>query len=342
LDRRRTGSATIDGWSSKFLDRHCIGLLLDDSRNHKLPHDARITLDTSIYDHVPEGFPLSDPAKKDILLRHILFMSSGILGEDHGLSGLSSAPGGGDFEIALGKQADRFGYWASHLTSKPGTAWEYSDAGFEHLSLFCYHVTGREIADMMKERVFDPIGVENFSCARQGGVAGNIGPHTNPHSGLRFSARDFARVGYLMAHRGKWGDKQIVPDWWVEEATKSSQQINPSYGSIRPALFGRPFREMLLRFEIYRGEYLNHIAFPLGGIGAGMFCIWSETSGSGPTNTSTITHAQPSYAGGSHYPPQGSKWYFPQGYRNDQHGKLLLTSPRYDRSGAIGFRCVKD
>ena len=25
--------------------------------------------------------------------------------------------------------------------------------------------------------------------------------------------------------------------------------------------------------ELYRGEYLNHIAFPLGGIGAGMFCL---------------------------------------------------------------------
>ena len=46
--------------------------------------------------------------------------------------------------------------------------------------------------------------------------------------------------------------------------------------------------------------------------------------------------------GGSHYQPQGSIWYFPQAYKNDQHGKLLLLSPSYDRSGAVGFRCVKD
>jgi formylglycine-generating enzyme required for sulfatase activity len=46
--------------------------------------------------------------------------------------------------------------------------------------------------------------------------------------------------------------------------------------------------------------------------------------------------------GGSHYQPQGSIWYFPQAYRNEQHGKLLLMAPSYDRSGSVGFRCVKD
>jgi formylglycine-generating enzyme required for sulfatase activity len=46
--------------------------------------------------------------------------------------------------------------------------------------------------------------------------------------------------------------------------------------------------------------------------------------------------------GGNRYQPSGSMWYFPQAYRNDQHSKLLLMAPSYDRSGTIGFRCVKD
>jgi formylglycine-generating enzyme required for sulfatase activity len=46
--------------------------------------------------------------------------------------------------------------------------------------------------------------------------------------------------------------------------------------------------------------------------------------------------------GGSHYRPQGSRWYFPQAYRLSEHGKYLLMSPGMDRSGAIGFRCVMD
>jgi gamma-glutamyl hercynylcysteine S-oxide synthase len=46
--------------------------------------------------------------------------------------------------------------------------------------------------------------------------------------------------------------------------------------------------------------------------------------------------------GGSSYQPQGSIWYFPQSYKLDTHGKLLLMSPSMDRSGMLGFRCVVD
>jgi len=46
--------------------------------------------------------------------------------------------------------------------------------------------------------------------------------------------------------------------------------------------------------------------------------------------------------GGEYYQPQGSVWYFPLALRNDQHSKLLLMAPSYDRSGGVGFRCVRD
>jgi len=46
--------------------------------------------------------------------------------------------------------------------------------------------------------------------------------------------------------------------------------------------------------------------------------------------------------GGEYYQPQGSIWYFPQAYKLNEHGKLLLTAPGLDRSGGIGFRCVQD
>jgi hypothetical protein len=46
--------------------------------------------------------------------------------------------------------------------------------------------------------------------------------------------------------------------------------------------------------------------------------------------------------GGSYYQPQGSRWYFPQSYKLNEHGKLLLMPPAKDRSGTLGFRWVID
>ena len=33
-----------------------------------------------------------------------------------------------------------------------------------------------------------------------------------------------------MAHQGIWAGDQLVPRWWIDRATKSSQNLNPSYG----------------------------------------------------------------------------------------------------------------
>jgi formylglycine-generating enzyme required for sulfatase activity len=54
--------------------------------------------------------------------------------------------------------------------------------------------------------------------------------------------------------------------------------------------------------------------------------------------------------GGSYYKPRGnyysgqtpSGWYFPPVGNLTGYGKYLLLSPGMDRSGAVGFRCVKD
>ena len=65
--------------------------------------------------------------------------------------------------------------------------------------------------------------------------------------------------------------------------------------------------------------------------------VWQWTSEFHDTHTRAAV-----LRGGSRYQPQGSIWYFPQAYRNDQHGKYLLMAPGKDRSAMIGFRCVVD
>ncbi len=223
-------ATTFDVWScTKSATGIAFGLLFEDSRQHKLPNDVQINMDSAAYDFIPEGRPLTDPRKAKIQLKHLMSMTSGIPGQAQGILSVAVAPGKGEYELALGKDPTRFGLSAATMVAEPGEVWDYSDAAFAHLSLIFASAAHREIADFMKERVFDPIGIQNFGWDRQGG-AGHIGPHTNAHSGLRLSARDFARLGYLMAHRGVWEGKQIVPEWWIDLATRSSQNLNRSYG----------------------------------------------------------------------------------------------------------------
>lgn len=46
--------------------------------------------------------------------------------------------------------------------------------------------------------------------------------------------------------------------------------------------------------------------------------------------------------GSGYYRSAGSKWYFPRALELPMNGKYLLMAPSEDRSGTIGFRCVKD
>jgi CubicO group peptidase (beta-lactamase class C family) len=211
------------------------GLLFDAARRGVLGEDRRVDLDTRAYAHIPEGYPLTDPRKEGITLRHLLSMSSGIPGESTGIFGVVTEPDVNAFEAALGRFPLRGrevpgDLWSSRLAAEPGTRWDYSDPAFAHLSLAFAHITGRELADFMQERVFAPIGIENLAWDTLGIDDGRIGRHTNPFSGIHISARELARFGYLMLRGGAWEGKALVPPWWLDLATRSSQSYNPYYG----------------------------------------------------------------------------------------------------------------
>ena len=220
----------FDIWSgTKSFTGTAWGLLLDDSSRGKLPGSKKVDIDSFAYDYLPEGYPLSDERKKNIRVRHLLSMTSGIPGEGSGVIGMPTATGQGAFEHAFGFCPNRYGVWANTLAAEPGSCWDYSDAGMCHLAVMFHNITGRDMADFMEERVFGPIGIENLSWDVQGG-SGFLGPYTNAHTGIHISARELARFGYLMLRKGYWRDKEIVPTQWIDLATKSSQDINRNYG----------------------------------------------------------------------------------------------------------------
>jgi len=205
------------------------GLLLEDSRQGRSPNGMQVDLDSPAYSLIPEGHPLTDPRKEHITIRHLLTMTSGIPGESMGVIGVPTATNHGPFEHALGRCPNRYGRWVDKLSAEPGTRWDYSDPAFIHLSLAFADITGQEISAYLRDRIFDPIGIESLSWDVEGG-SGFLGPHTNAHTGIHISARELARFGYLALHDGAWGGRQLIARWWTELATRTSQDLNPSYG----------------------------------------------------------------------------------------------------------------
>ena len=220
----------FDIWSgTKSFTGTAWGLLLEESRRKSLPGGQRVELDSPAYAFIPDGYPLTDPRKERITIRHLLTMTSGIRGENSGIVGIPTATEHGPFEHALGRCPNRYGRWTDRLSAEPGTSWDYCDPAFSHLALAFANIMGREMSEYLQERVFEPVGIEGLSWDVQGG-SGFIGPHTNAHTGIHVSARELARFGYLMLHGGVWEGQQLIPKGWIDMATRASQDLNPFYG----------------------------------------------------------------------------------------------------------------
>ena len=204
------------------------GVLLEDRELGKLPGGKRLTLDTKVCNEewLPESLPLSDPRKADITLRHLLFATSGIPPEGLKIPEEVAARSKGPFEMALGHVAGS--PWAT-LRAEPGTMFNYSSPGVLHMILVFNHAAGMDLLPYIKERVCDPIGMENVGWGTTGGRGGSIGPYCSPGA-FNCAARDHARFCYLAMHRGNWGGTQIVPASYYDWAFQGTK-ANPAYGA---------------------------------------------------------------------------------------------------------------
>jgi CubicO group peptidase (beta-lactamase class C family) len=204
-DSRRVASV------SKAVCATVLSIASEQSKKGEMP--KKMSFDDKAFDFIPWAEPLSDPRKREITVKQLLNHTSGLTPEATG------ARNKGPWEHVLGHDDDPH---TEKLAFDPGAACGYSTFGLYHAALVCENVTGTPYDEFAIENLFKPVGAEHWWFQKfEGGE--KYGSH--PSHAMGMPARDLARIAYCMLHKGKWGDTQVIPKWFVEETAKPTHKV---------------------------------------------------------------------------------------------------------------------
>jgi CubicO group peptidase (beta-lactamase class C family) len=187
---------------SKSLTALAMATLFDLSDAGKLP--KKVAIDDEAWRFLPAKWAEAEPARKQIRLRHLLTMTSGLTPYD--------GPYKDDYEEKI---------FAQTIEAPPGTVWAYASVPVDLLGLVIENVTGRTQEEFFNEHINAAIGAVPVTWGKYNGHTGSSG---GPEGGARFPARELARVGYMVLHEGAWerdGKKeQVISAARVREFTQ--------------------------------------------------------------------------------------------------------------------------
>ena len=162
----------------------------------QLVEEGRVDLDAPVRRYLP-GFRLADTAASErITVRQLLHHTCGIPTGP----GLRSMLGDGDVDLA-----ERVaGYADVVMVRAPGTGFEYSNANYLVLGALVEAVTGMPYAEVVHERIFEPLGMLNAFTDPAAAAAAGLASGYRTWFGFPLPAalpfpRDAVPAGFLMA-----------------------------------------------------------------------------------------------------------------------------------------------
>ncbi len=175
---------------SKSFNSTAVGLAIE---------EGKLSLDDRVLKFFPADAP-ADPSDnlKAMTVRDLLTMTCGQETEAKG---------------ERGKPTVR-AFLAQPVPYKPGTHFLYNTVGSYVLSAIVTKVTGQTSLDYLKTRLFEPLGIETprWDASDEGNSLGGYG--------LWLRTEDIAKFGQLYLQKGMWDGKQLIPEKWVEQATR--------------------------------------------------------------------------------------------------------------------------
>lgn len=169
---------------------------------------------TPILDLLPPWDDLADPdGKAAITLEHVLTMRTGLEWDElstnyaeavNPVAALAGSPDWPRFTMEL------------PLTAEPGTRFAYNSGVSVLMSAALDRALGRTAEDFAAERLFAPLGIQDWQWTRTAGGLSNAG------WGLSLRPRDMAALGQLLLQGGAWDGAQVVPAPWIEASARAA------------------------------------------------------------------------------------------------------------------------
>lgn len=175
------------------------------------------SLDDAVTDYVPELLE-QDGRFADITLRHLVTMSSGLRYEEEGLPWSDGA-------VTYYSPDLRETAMSAEIVEEPGTRWHYNNFNPLLMGLVLERATERPLPDYVSEVLWSRLGAEADASWSIDSAASGF---AKMESGFNARPIDYARFGYLFAHDGRVGERQVVPESWVMEATAADTVADPA------------------------------------------------------------------------------------------------------------------
>ncbi len=166
------------------------------------------SLDEPVWHYLPQ---FKDLGREKITIRHLLTMSSGLDWVESGRNPLSE-----NAESYYG--TDLWGLvHRQQVERKPGEIFLYQSGNSQLLAFILEKATKMDLSKYANEKLWKKINAESdifWSLDKENGAE-------KAFCCLYATTRDFARIGELFVHKGKWGETQIVSEKYFNEMIRN-------------------------------------------------------------------------------------------------------------------------
>lgn len=183
--------------------------------------EGKLRLDTNVYGLFPEYAPVIKKRFENILtVEHLLTMTSGKMSS---------------FLLNTEKVNWVQSYLRAPFLQMPGEKFEYVTENSFMLAAIIKKVTGLSVVDYLTPRLFEPLGIDvPFWETNQTGIE-------TGGWGLYLKTEDQAKFVQCYLNNGKWGGKQVIPEFWAKTAGEKHVEKTPGISADHAAGYGYQF-----------------------------------------------------------------------------------------------------